>query len=47
MATTTNALGARVLSMYAAGTATRAQLDQAYYQKGWISDSDYETATAI
>jgi len=45
MATTTNALGARMLQRYAEGTATREQLDAAY-AKGWISDADYQAATA-
>lgn len=40
---TTNALGQRVLVMYADGRATRAQLDSAY-SKGWISDADYAAA---
>lgn len=43
MAATTTALGARVLALYAAGTATRAQLDAAY-ARGWISDADYDAA---
>ena len=45
MATTTNSLGRRVLAMYAAGTASREQLDAAY-ARGWISDDDYAAATA-
>ena len=47
MAATTNAAGRRILQMWAAGTCTRAQLDNAYYVKGWISDADYAEATAI
>lgn len=43
--TTTNALGARMLQRYAEGTASREQLDAAY-AKGWISDDDYNAATA-
>ena len=45
MATTTTALGQRMLERYAAGTATRAQLDS-YYKAGWISDADYQAAIA-
>jgi hypothetical protein len=41
----TNSLGRRVLAMYAAGTATREQLDAAH-ARGWISDADYAAATA-
>ena len=33
-----------MLDRYAAGTATREQLDAAY-ARGWISDADYATAT--
>lgn len=40
----TNALGARVLVLYANGAATRAQLDAAY-ARGWISEADYTAAT--
>lgn len=45
MATTTNALGARMLARWAANppTCTRAQLDAAY-NAGWISDADYQAA---
>lgn len=42
----TNLLGRKTLQMYAAGTITRAQLDTAYYIKGWISTPDYEAAIA-
>ena len=45
MPTTTNAMGKRMLDRYKAGTATREQLDAAY-AKGWISDADYQAATA-
>lgn len=41
----TTALGARYLARYAAGTATRAQLDS-IYALGHISDEDYAAATA-
>lgn len=41
----TNALGARVLGLYAEGRATRAQLDAAY-ARGWISEADYNAAIA-
>ena len=40
----TNALGARMIARYKEGTATREQLDTAY-DRGWISDEDYEAAT--
>ncbi len=47
MAATTNSAGRRILELYRAGTCTRAQLDNAYYLKGWISDEDYAAATEI
>lgn len=43
---TTTAAGRRVLELYATGRATRAQLDNAYEAKGWISEADYAAATA-
>lgn len=42
----TNAAGRRVIQLYLMGIATREQLDTAYYEKGWISDADYQTAIA-
>lgn len=44
-AATTNVLGARVLQLYAAGSATRTQLDTAYYIKRWINEVDYLLVT--